>query len=169
MYSITASGSNTYKTDLKLNNSLFKGTLNGKLISGDFLKINDYQFHVLYNDKSYNVDVIKLNPEEKTMTVKINSVKFNLALKDKYDELLHNLGLDSLAVKKVADIKAPMPGMVLNILVNEGDTVKKGDTLIILEAMKMENSLKSPTDGVIKKIIANKGTAVEKNQILIQF
>jgi len=59
--------------------------------------------------------------------------------------------------------------MVLNILVNEGDVVKKGDTLIILEAMKMENSLKSPTDGVIKKIIANKGTAVEKNQILIQF
>jgi biotin carboxyl carrier protein len=169
MYSITANGSNTYKTDLKLTNSLFEGTLNGKLISGDFLKINEYQFHILYNNKSYNVDVIKLNPEEKTMTVKINSVKFNLTLKDKYDELLHNLGLDNLVAKKVADIKAPMPGMVLNILVNEGDTVKKGDTLIILEAMKMENSLKSPTDGVIKKIIANKGTAVEKNQILIQF
>jgi len=169
MYSITANGSKTYKTDLKLTSSLFEGTLNGKLVSGHFLKINEHQFHILYNNKSYNVDVVKLNPEEKTMTVKINSVKFNLSLKDKYDELLHNLGLDSLAVKKVADIKAPMPGMVLNILVNEGDVVKKGDTLIILEAMKMENSLKSPTDGVIKKIIANKGTAVEKNQILIQF
>jgi biotin carboxyl carrier protein len=169
MYSITANGSNTYKTDLKLNNSLFEGTLNGKLILGDFLKINEYQFHILYNDKSYNIDVVKINAEEKTMTVKINSVKFNLTLKDKYDELLHNLGLDNLVAKKVADIKAPMPGMVLNILVNEGDTVKKGDTLIILEAMKMENSLKSPADGVVKKISAIKGKAVEKNQILIQF
>ena len=169
MYSITANGTNTYKTDLKLSNSLFEGTLNGKLISGDFLKINDYQFHILYNQKSYNIDVVKLNPEDKTMTVKINSVKFNLSLKDKYDELLHILGLDNLATKKVSDIKAPMPGMVLNILVKEGDTVKKGDTLIILEAMKMENSLKSPTDGTIKKIAITKGVAVEKNQLLIQF
>ncbi len=62
-----------------------------------------------------------------------------------------------------------MPGMVLNILVKEGDEVKKGDTLLILEAMKMENSLKATADGVIKKIVAVKGTAVEKNQILIQF
>ncbi len=169
MYSITANGVNTYKTNLKINNSLFEGTLNDKLISGDFLKINDYQFHILYNNKSYNVDVIKLNAEEKTMTLKINSVKFNLSLKDKYDELLHNLGLDNLAAKKVSEIKAPMPGMVLNVLVKEGDVVKKGDTLIILEAMKMENSLKSPTDGIIKKIAITKGVAVEKNQLLIQF
>ena len=62
-----------------------------------------------------------------------------------------------------------MPGMVLNILVAEGQEVKKGEALIILEAMKMENILKSPTDGVIKKIAINKGVAVEKNQILIQF
>lgn len=169
MYSITANGVNAYKTNLKINNSLFEGTLNDKLISGDFLKINDYQFHILYNNKSYNVDVVKLNAEEKTMTLKINSIKFNLSLKDKYDELLHNLGLDNLATKKVSEIKAPMPGMVLNVLVKEGDVVKKGDTLIILEAMKMENSLKSPTDGIIKKIAIIKGVAVEKNQLLIQF
>jgi biotin carboxyl carrier protein len=83
--------------------------------------------------------------------------------------LLHSLGLDSLASKKVNDIKAPMPGMVLNILVTEGQEVKKGDGLIVLEAMKMENILKSPTDGVIKKIAITKGVAVEKNQLLIQF
>jgi biotin carboxyl carrier protein len=77
--------------------------------------------------------------------------------------------LDNLATKKVNDIKAPMPGMVLNILVKEGDTVKKGDAILVLEAMKMENILKSPTDGLIKKIAAVKGTAVEKNQLLIQF
>ncbi len=62
-----------------------------------------------------------------------------------------------------------MPGMVLNILVKEGDVVKKGDPLIVLEAMKMENILKSPTEGTVKKVAAIKGTAVEKNQLLIQF
>jgi biotin carboxyl carrier protein len=112
---------------------------------------------------------MKLNSEEKTLVIKVNSVKFNLKIKDRYDELLHSLGLDSLSNKKINDIKAPMPGMVLNILVNEGDTIKKGDPLIVLEAMKMENILKSPTDGIIKKIPINKGVAVEKNQLLIQF
>lgn len=169
MYTITINGSSVIKTDLTSSGSTFKGTLNDQLVNGDIIKINAYQFHIIHNNSSYNVDVIKMNAEEKTMTIKINSVKFNLQLKDKYDELLHNLGLDNLAAKKVSDVKAPMPGMVLNVLVTEGSEVKKGDTLIVLEAMKMENILKSPTDGVIKKIMAIKGNAVEKNQILIQF
>jgi biotin carboxyl carrier protein len=112
---------------------------------------------------------VKQVPEEKKMVVKINNTSYTLDIKDKYDDLLHSLGLDSLASKKVNDIKAPMPGMVLNILVTEGQEVKKGDALIVLEAMKMENILKSPTDGVIKKIAITKGIAVEKNQLLIQF
>ena len=169
MYSITVNGNTTYKTDLNLTNSTFEGTLNDKLIKGDFVKVSPYQFHFLFNGKSYNIDVVKSNAEEKTLVLKINSIKFNLQLKDKYDELLHNLGLDNLASKKVNDIKAPMPGMVLNILVKEGDIVKKGDALLVLEAMKMENILKSPTDGTVKKIAAIKGNAVEKNQLLIQF
>lgn len=169
MYSITVNGNETYKTDLKLLDTTFEGTFNDAIIKGDLIKINPYQFHLLYNGKSYNIDVVKSNAEEKTLVLKINSVKFNLQLKDKYDELLHSLGLDNLAVKKVNEIKAPMPGMVLKILVNEGDEVKKGDALLVLEAMKMENILKSPTDGTIKKIAAVKGVAVEKNQLLIQF
>ncbi|MCW3075531.1 MAG: acetyl-CoA carboxylase biotin carboxyl carrier protein subunit [Bacteroidetes bacterium] len=169
MYTITVNGSSVIKTDLTIAGTSFNGTLNDALVNGDIIKINPYQFHIIHNNSSYNVDVVKMNAEEKTMTIKINSVKFNLQLKDKYDELLHNLGLDNLTAKKVSDLKAPMPGMVLNVLVSEGAEVKKGDTLIVLEAMKMENILKSPTDGVIKKILAIKGNAVEKNQILIQF
>jgi biotin carboxyl carrier protein len=169
MYTITVNGNKTFKTELNLSQNTFEGTLNEQFINGNFIKISEYQYHFLHNNKSYNVDIIKINVEEKTLLLKINSVKFNLQLKDKYDELLHTLGLDNLATKKVNDIKAPMPGMVLNILVKEGDTVKKGDAILVLEAMKMENILKSPTDGLIKKIAAVKGTAVEKNQLLIQF
>jgi biotin carboxyl carrier protein len=169
MYSITVNGNKTFKTNLTIKGTSFEGTLNEKAVKGDLIKVDDYQFHLLYNNTSYNLDIVKMNKEEKTMVIKINSVKFNLQLKDKYDELLHTLGLDNLATKKVSEIKAPMPGMVLNVLVGEGTAVKKGDALIILEAMKMENILKSPADGIVKKVIATKGNAVEKNQVLIQF
>jgi biotin carboxyl carrier protein len=169
MYTISINGKQSLKTDLNIRKNNFTGMLDGKEVQGDFVKINDYQYHLLYKGQSYNIDVVKLNREEKTLVLRINSRKVNLQLRDKYDELLHNLGMDALASKKVNDIKAPMPGMVLNILVHEGSEVKKGDALLVLEAMKMENIIKSPCDGVVKRVAANKGIAVEKNQLLIQF
>jgi len=169
MFNITVNGDKTYAADLKIKNTYFSGSFNGQTVEGDFLRINAQQFHFLIKNKSFRVDVLKVNHEEKSLVLKVNASKFTLHLKDKYDELLHSLGLDTLSNKKVNEIKAPMPGMVLKILVAEGDTVKKGDGLIVLEAMKMENILKSPADGTIKKIAAIKGNAVEKNQILIQF
>jgi biotin carboxyl carrier protein len=90
-------------------------------------------------------------------------------LKDKADLLLKQLGLSNLAANSKKDIKAPMPGLILNIMVEEGKEVKKGDPLLILEAMKMENVIKSPSDGVVKSIKTQKGKSVEKNQILIEF
>jgi biotin carboxyl carrier protein len=62
-----------------------------------------------------------------------------------------------------------MPGLVLSVLVKEGDEVKKGDNLFVLEAMKMENIIKSPADVTIKSIKIKASDKVEKNQVLIQF
>lgn len=145
------------------------GNINTVDFSADIVRISDHLFHIIKDQVSYTLEIVKYVAEEKKMTVKVNNTSYTLDIKDQYDDLLHRLGLDNLATKKVNDLKAPMPGMVLNILVTEGQEVKKGDTLLVLEAMKMENSLKSPTDGVIKKIAVRKGLAVEKNQILIQF
>jgi biotin carboxyl carrier protein len=62
-----------------------------------------------------------------------------------------------------------MPGLIRTIVVAEGQEVKKGDVILILEAMKMENALKSPADLVVKSIKVQQGQAVEKNQLLIEF
>ncbi len=169
MYNITINGKTTLKTELDFNGSKVTGTSNGKSVEADILNVGDQQYHLILNNQSYNIDVIKADHAEKKLVIKVNGKKYSLDVKDKYDELLHNLGLDNIAAKKISDVKAPMPGMVLNILVTEGQEVKKGESLLVLEAMKMENVLKSPADGIIKKIIAQKGTAVEKNQLLIQF
>ena len=62
-----------------------------------------------------------------------------------------------------------MPGLVLEVLVKPGQTVKKGDKILVLEAMKMENIIKSPGEGIVKECLAEVGATVEKNQILINF
>lgn len=145
------------------------GTIDGKNFSWDVLQVKDGKFHIIKDAKSYNAEVVKANPEEKTFVINVNGNNYKLQVKDKYDELLKNLGLDNLNSKKVNEIKAPMPGLVLDIRVTVGDAVKKGDAILVLEAMKMENIIKSPTDGTISKINVKKGVAVEKNQVLINF
>lgn len=145
------------------------GTIDGEPFSWDVITVKEGSFHIIKDHKSYNVEVEKADIKEKTFTISVNGNKYQLAVKDKFDELLHSLGLDAMASKKVNEIKAPMPGLVLEVKINEGDTVKKGDAILVLEAMKMENNIKSPTDGIVKKIHVKKGMAVEKNQVLINF
>lgn len=145
------------------------GTIDNKPFEWDVIETKEGSFHVIKDAKSYTVEVVKADYSEKAFVVKVNGNKYTLQVKDKFDELLKSLGLDSLNASKVNEIKAPMPGLVLDVRVNEGETVKKGDPIIVLEAMKMENIIKSPTDGTIKKIAVKKGIAVEKNQVLVHF
>lgn len=75
-----------------------------------------------------------------------------------------------LIMKKKAcgDIKATLPGEVLEIMVKIGDKIEKGDPVLILESMKMENELVSPKDGVVAKILVQVGQSVKKDEIMIQ-
>ena len=84
------------------------------------------------------------------------------------DLLLNKMGMSAISADKMDNVKAPMPGLVLDILVEIGQTVNKGDNLLVLEAMKMENILKASGNGIVKTIKINKKDAVEKNQILIE-
>ncbi|MFA6275941.1 MAG: acetyl-CoA carboxylase biotin carboxyl carrier protein subunit [Pedobacter sp.] len=156
-----------YNFDITADDKQLK--VNNEMVELDRLALNSNSAHVLFKNKSYNIEVVELNKEEKTAVIKVNNNIYTLTIKDQFDQLLKQLGMDNLSVNKIQQIKAPMPGLVLSVLVTEGTEVKKGDNLLVLEAMKMENMIKSPTDGVIKKIEIKQGDKVEKNEILISF
>lgn len=143
--------------------------IDGKELQIDKLDLDSNSIHVLLDRKSFRVQLLSADKKTKTYSFKINNQTYNVNLKDKYDDLLQKLGMDASASKKVNELKAPMPGLVVDIFVNNGQEIKKGDALLVLEAMKMENILKSNADGTIKKVEVKKGSTVEKNEVLIHF
>jgi biotin carboxyl carrier protein len=158
---------NKFAFDIEQNKT--STTVNGKEILFDLYNIDTNTVSILYGHKSYLAEVVEMNHADRTCIIKVNGTQYTLVVKDQFDELLHKLGMDRAAGAKVADLKAPMPGMVLKVLVGPGDEVKKGDNLLVLEAMKMENIIKSPSDLRIKSVKVSPGVKVEKNEILIIF
>lgn len=146
-----------------------KITINGTPLNWDIIKVKDGYFHILHENKSYRAEVVKTDFATKTFTLKLNGTKYTVSLKDKFDLLLEKLGMDSVNTNKVNSIKAPMPGLIIDLKIKVGDEVKQNDALLILEAMKMENVIKSPGDAVVKAVKIKKGDSVEKNQVLIEF
>lgn len=143
--------------------------LNGEPFGWDFAKTHDGNFSILYNNRSFNAEVIEADYASKSFVLKINNSVYTVGVKDRFDILLDQLGMSNAASSKVNDLKAPMPGLVVDIKVSVGDAVKKGDTLLILEAMKMENVLKATGDGKVKAIKVAARENVEKNQVMIEF
>ena len=150
-------------------NNKYDFTLDGNENEIDIIEIKGGIFHIIKDNKSYNAEVLKANKEEKSFVIRVNGNKYTVQLKDKYDELLKELGMEMGSSAKVKELKAPMPGLVVDVRVKEGDEVKKGDALVVLQAMKMENILKCPADLVVKKIHVKKDATIEKNQLLISF
>jgi biotin carboxyl carrier protein len=134
----------------------------------DIVSNADGTFHILRNQKKYLVEVLSFDKYNKTMQLKINGNIYIVNIQDKYDQLVSKLGLNKTASIKINEIKAQMPGLVLEIDVKEGDTIQKGDKVLILEAMKMENVIKALGEGVVKKIHVKKGQSIEKGQLLIE-
>ncbi len=156
-----------YAFELTAENEKLK--FHGEDLQFDVRELKDGHLHFLYQNRSYRAEVVSEDPLEKKMVVKVNGKLYYADLEDQYDSLLKAMGMNGAAGKLAQEVKAPMPGLVLSINVTEGQEVKKGDNLLVLEAMKMENMLKSATEGVVKKIFVSKGDKVEKNQVLIAF
>ncbi|MGC4020598.1 MAG: biotin/lipoyl-binding protein [Cyclobacteriaceae bacterium] len=143
--------------------------INGEPFQWDLSKISEGNFHILYKNKSYRAELVKADKATKTFTLKINNKLQVVEVKDKFDLLLEKMGMVNGAAAKVNNVKAPMPGLVIDMKVKAGDVVKVGDPLLILEAMKMENILKAGAEATVKNVKVKKGDSVEKGQVLIEF
>jgi biotin carboxyl carrier protein len=159
--------SNSYK--LTVNNGTPIDLSASDLKKLDAVSIELNKFHILKEGKPFKAELIAADFLSKKYTIKVNNNTYEVTIENELDLLIKSMGIERGRTKVINAIKAPMPGLILEINVKVGQEVKENDPLLILEAMKMENSFLSPRDGIIKSIAVEKGNAVDKGQLLIEF
>lgn len=168
MYKVKVNDHFEFEADLKHSGDELRHSLNGTEKQASLVEVKPGVFHLIDQHKSYLAEIIDADLTTKSFLIRVNNNNYSVKVEDEFDQVLKQMGMDFLNSGKVPEIKAPMPGLVLDIKVQPGDSVKKGDPVVVLEAMKMENILKSPVDATIAKVNVNKGEKVEKNSVLIQ-
>jgi len=156
------------KYKVKVNDTFEYEFTDGQITSLDIQKVSSSKFHILKENCSFKAEIISSDFLKKNYSVKINSNIYEIDISNQLDLLIQDMGLSLGSAQIINDIKAPMPGLILDVLVQVGDTVNEGDYLLVLEAMKMENTLTALADGVVKSVLVIKGEKVEKNQLLIE-
>jgi pyruvate carboxylase subunit B len=135
-------------------------------VSVAFDAVGDEYFSLLMNGTS--VPVVIESVTEDTVEVTIGGRSTVVRVQDEHDLLLEEYGLDEAGGAAEREIRAPMPGLVLSVMVEDGQAVSEGDGLVVLEAMKMENELRAPADGVVKTVHVAPQDAVDKDALLIE-
>jgi biotin carboxyl carrier protein len=132
-------------------------------------KLSEHVYEVSKKgDSPLVIEVLAIDFALKTLTIRHQHTVHDLVFKNDLDRVLDKMGIKRAVDNVSTDIKAPMPGKVIDVLVKAGDQVSKGDGILILEAMKMENVLKAEHDCTIKSTLVEKGVNVEKNQLLVE-
>ncbi len=143
-------------------------TQSGILQDKEEINMKTYNFTI--NNKNYEGRVLK--QVNNTLTIELNGTEYSVTLADTMpvtQETRNEKPGQSNVPSGQKSLKAPLPGTIIDIKVNEGDNVKERDILFILEAMKMESEISSPYSGIVKKINISKGDTVLENDILIVF
>ncbi len=154
--------------EVVVNNGKLQKLTNKDLDSADLVKISDKTYHIIDSHQSFQGKVLSVNKADKTVTIELKNQVYTCSISDELDQLVTSLDFASKESVKNKDLISSMPGLVLSILVKEGQEVEVGDPLLILEAMKMENMLKATASGVIGQISVEEKAAVEKGQLLIE-
>ena len=134
----------------------------------DLIKESESSFHLLLDNQAYRAKLDSSAFDERVYTIIINSNPYKVRIKSSIDTLIKEMGYSIGSSKVGNSIKAPMPGIIIGIHVEKGQAVKEGETLLILEAMKMENALLCPKDGTIKELTVQIGDTVDKNKLLVE-
>ena len=138
------------------------------LDSVDLVKRSPAEFHLIKDHRSINARLVETDITGKKLKIEISGEIFDIEIKDELDQLLEILELGLASKKQVKEIRAPMPGLVLEIAITAGQEVNEGDKILILQAMKMENSVIIHTQAKIRKVVVTAGQAVEKGQVLVE-
>lgn len=134
----------------------------------DSIKVNAKNLHVLDNNTAFEVEIVHSDFMNKTMTLSINGNIYEVKIEDEYDQQVKKMGLLAVTTQKLNEVKAPMPGLIVDVMVKVGQEIVEGTPLIVLSAMKMENIILAQGEGVIKSIEIKKDDAVEKGQVIIE-
>ena len=134
----------------------------------DMVKKPTDVYNLIKDHRSVNVKIVSSDIATKKLTIEVEGENFEVEIKDELDIVLEKMGFGFSSQKQVKEIKAPMPGLVLEIVVSEGQEVKEGETILILQAMKMENSIAIQNNATIKRILVTAGQPVDKGQLLIE-
>ena len=135
----------------------------------DVIKLREGKYHLIHDNDSFIIELIEIDLASKRIKVQVGPQFYNLHIQDPLDQLIEHLGLDIRDAEQATDVVAPMPGLVLDVLVEPGQSVEKNQPLIILEAMKMENVLKATGEATIKEVLVEKQQKLEKGQKIIVF
>ena len=157
--------SNNYSIEFDENNNL-RGNIDNNNFDF-FIKSEDQNNYCIVKDGvKYDIDIISTNTKNKSIQVLINGKSFGITLEDEFDKIINKLGFKNKTKNTEKQVKAHMPGLIVKIHVKKGDTIIKGQKLLTLEAMKMENVIKAIDDIKIKNVNIKEGNTVEKNDIL---
>lgn len=139
--------------------------VDGKAIEVDFVEISDQPvYSLLLNGSSYEAYVY---PVDKTWQVLLHGRLYPAMVEDERERRRRAAAGSQVQASGEFYLKAPMPGLVVAVPVQEGQAVKKGDVLVVLESMKMQNELKSPRDGVAARLRVKVGDSVEQHQTML--
>jgi pyruvate carboxylase subunit B len=129
-----------------------------------FLNLGNNRYSLIHNNKSHLIHIIR---EGAYYHVHIDGDYFAVRIEDERMRNLRQLVQQASHSSGKQTMVAPIPGLITKINVKQGDIIKKGDGLVILEAMKMENEIKANRDGKVERVLINQGVTVEKDQALI--
>jgi biotin carboxyl carrier protein len=134
----------------------------------DIIRKSESEYHILKGSKSVIARLLSTGKSEKKMQIEVEGESYEVDIRDELDQMLDKMGFNTVSTKHIKEIKAPMPGLVLEVAIMEGQEVNEGDKILILEAMKMENVILVNTSARIKKVLVKAGQAVDKGQILVE-
>lgn len=139
-----------------------------EIAAADLIYQSSSSVHLIHQNRSVNARILETDSTGKKLQVEVEGNTFDVEIKDELDQMLDVMGFGMTAAKQIKEIKAPMPGMVLEIAVLEGQEMSEGEKVLILGAMKMENSILIQTNARIKRVAVSVGQAVEKGQVMVE-